>query len=101
MSKLNYPAEGINSFSADLVDKSKAYLRANLNVSFNVPSGFEYRSYILKLNTKSLNFYKEITSIGNAISDTNVRFSNMSQEISDSVSKLVSSNINARGRMIK
>lgn len=101
MSKVNYPSEGINIISRDLIDKSKAYLSGNINVPFDVPSDFEYRSYILKLNAKSLNFYKELVSIGNVIYDTDRRFANLSEDLSSETNKLVSSKINARGRMIK
>ena len=101
MSKINYPSEGINIISRDLIDKSKHYLSGNLNVSFDVPSDFAYRSYILKLNTKSSNFYKELVSIGNAIYDSNRRFADLSEDLTSETHKLVSSKINVRGRMIK
>lgn len=101
MSKIKYPSEGIYYISRDLIDKSKTCLNANLNVSFDVPSDFSYRSYILKLNTISSNFYKELVSIEKAIYDSNRRFSNLSEDLSNSINKMVVTKIDARERMIK
>lgn len=101
MSKINYPSEGINYISRDLIDYSKYYLKSNLNVPFDVPSDFSYRSYILKLNTISMNFYKELVSIESAIGDSNRRFANLSTDLTSSVNKMIPTKVNARERMIK
>lgn len=101
MTKLYYPAEGIRPSCRGKVNScARDLFSATSYCNFNIPSDFPHKHYLQNLSTTLNGYRNAIKKIDSRLNRFDNNYSRLSENLSSNASKLTTSKINQRDRMI-
>ena len=101
MTKLSYPATGVQpSCKASVNACARELFNAIGYCDFDIPSDFPYKYDLYNLSTTLNEYRNTIKQIDSILKSYDNSYSKLSENLSSNASKIVTSKINKRDRMI-
>lgn len=101
MSKLVYPNDGIFKYCKNDIDTITGSLSKIIsNCTFDIPSNFNYKSYLSNLGNVVSDYHKEIRSINYRLQCSNNNYETLENDLTNNVKKMSTIKIDERDRMI-
>lgn len=101
MTKLIFPSDGISKyFQGDIDECSANLLKAVNEISFDIPDGFTYKSYLNGLENMINDYRKEVNSISYKLQTVNNNFNILADDLETKAKRMEALKIIERDRMI-